>query len=64
MVEQTLRENFGTSVLKNAIRENISLAEAPTSGLDIFDYAPKSAGASDYLAVCNELLNEQFKITK
>lgn len=64
MVEQSLRDNFGTSVLKNSIRENISLAEAPTAGLDIFDYAPKSAGASDYLAVCKELLHEQFHISK
>ena len=62
MVEQTLRETFGTSVLKNTIRENISLAEAPTAGLDIFDYAPKSAGASDYMSVCEELINEHFII--
>lgn len=56
MVEATLRENFGTDVLQNTIRENISLAEAPTAGLTIFDYAPKSTGASDYLAACDELL--------
>lgn len=56
MVEATLRENFGTNVLQNTIRENISLAEAPTAGLTIFDYAPKSTGASDYLSACDELL--------
>lgn len=61
MVEATLRDNFGTSVLQSTIRENISLAEAPTSGLTIFDYAPRSTGASDYLAACNELLTIVFK---
>lgn len=61
MVEKTLRENFGTSVFENVIRENISLAEAPTAGLTIFDYAPKSTGAIDYLKACDELLTITLK---
>jgi len=37
-----------------AIRENVALAEAPSFGQDIFRYAPKSAGASDFTALCRE----------
>lgn len=38
------------------IRRNIRLAEAPSFGQSIFDYAPRSHGAEDYLALANELL--------
>jgi chromosome partitioning protein len=38
------------------IRDNVSLAEAPTQGADIFKYSPKSYGAEDYLALCKEIL--------
>lgn len=37
------------------IRDNVSLAEAPSHGLDIFRYAPHSAGAMDFSALCAEL---------
>jgi chromosome partitioning protein len=37
------------------IRDNISLAEAPAVGLDIFRYAPDSYGATDYQALAKEI---------
>jgi len=43
-------------LLATTIRESIALAEAPSAGLDIFSYAPASAGASDYQALVTELL--------
>ena len=40
------------------IRRNIRLAEAPSFGQSIFEYAPKSHGAEDYLALADELAGE------
>lgn len=39
------------------IRRNIRLAEAPSFGQSIFQYAPNSHGADDYRALANELLD-------
>lgn len=38
-------------VLRPAVRRNIKLAEAPSFGKTIFEYAPTSAGAADYHAL-------------
>jgi chromosome partitioning protein len=38
------------------IRRNIRLAEAPSFGQTIFDYAPESHGAADYEQLASELL--------
>jgi chromosome partitioning protein len=38
------------------IRRNIRLAEAPSFGQSIFEYAPHCAGATDYRALCEELI--------
>lgn len=55
-IAETLEENFYGRVFKTRIRETVSLAEAPTQGVDIFRYAPKSTGAEDYLALCKEII--------
>jgi chromosome partitioning protein len=38
----------GAAVLDPAVRRNIKLAEAPSFGKTIFDYAPQCPGADDY----------------
>jgi chromosome partitioning protein len=55
-VLQELRDFFGDRVYKTVIRENVRLAEAPSHGQSIFDYAPDSFGAFDYMALAQELL--------
>ncbi|MFP4528861.1 MAG: ParA family protein [Candidatus Kapaibacterium sp.] len=55
-VVATIREHFENIVFKTMIRDNIALAEAPTQGLDIFRYQPKSYGAEDYLSLAREIL--------
>ena len=55
-IAEALEENFYGRVFKTRIREAVSLAEAPTQGVDIFRYAPKSTGAEDYLALCKEII--------
>ncbi|MGD9125796.1 MAG: AAA family ATPase [Planctomycetia bacterium] len=45
----------GAKTFTTRIRRNIRLAEAPSFGQSIFEYAPKSNGAEDYLALATEL---------
>lgn len=48
---------MGYNVFNTRIRDNIALAEAPATGQDIFTYSPKSSGAVDYNAFCDEFIN-------
>jgi chromosome partitioning protein len=43
-------------VFETKIRRNIKLAECPSFGKSVFDYAPKSSGAVDYAALAIEVL--------
>ncbi len=56
-VSETIRSYFGELVFDSVIRSNVSLAEAPSKGQTIFEYAPKSSGAEDYGAIAEEILN-------
>lgn len=56
LIEESLREKFGKIVFKTNIRENISIAEAPTIFQDVDSYAPNSHGAEDYRALTSEIL--------
>ena len=44
-------------IFKSKVRRNIKLAEAPSFGQSIMDYAPTSSGAVDYLALAAEVLD-------
>jgi len=55
-IEDKVKAHFGDKVFKTLIRENISLAEAPSFGKSIFEYRPESHGAEDYLALCREII--------
>ena len=55
-VEDKIKAHFGDRVFTTMIRENISLAEAPSFGKSIFEYRPDSHGAEDYLALCREII--------
>ena len=58
-ISEVIKEHFEAKVYETCIRENISLAEAPSAGIDIFRYAPKSNGVEDYLSLCEEFLSKQ-----
>ena len=45
-------------VFDTKIRRNIKLAECPSFGKPIFEYAPNCAGATDYAALANEFLGK------
>ncbi|MCH2201993.1 MAG: AAA family ATPase [Fuerstiella sp.] len=48
-------------IFRTKVRRNIKLAESPSFGQSIFDYAPRCPGAADYTALADEvfaMLNE------
>lgn len=57
-VAENVRKTFQGKVFGTVIRKIIALAEAPTTGQDIFHYSAKSQGAEDYMNFCIEFLNE------
>lgn len=58
VVEQ-LRERSGRLVYHTVIRENVRLAECPSFGQPITQYDSKSAGAADYRALAQEIVNQE-----
>ena len=52
-------QRFGDKVFSTVIRENIAVAEAPSFGQTIFEYAPKSHGAEDFLSLCAEIIKRK-----
>ncbi|MBT3340712.1 MAG: ParA family protein [Planctomycetes bacterium] len=53
-VLQELHNYFGDRVFERLVRVNVRLAEAPSHGLTIFQYAPKSGAAEDFAALGEE----------
>lgn len=51
-----IRRFFGTKVFRSVIHSNVKLAEAPSHGQTIFEYAPESRGAQDFGALAREVL--------
>lgn len=59
-VVATIGAHFQDQLFKTMVRDNIALAEAPSQGLDIFRYNPKSYGAEDYLSLSQEVINRHY----
>ena len=55
-IKNQIKGYFGDNLMKTAIRVNVALAEAQSSGKDIFEYDPKSNGAKDYMSLVNEII--------
>ena len=54
-VAASIEEHFKKTVFKTRIRDNVSLAEAPSRGMTIFSYAASSMGAKDYAELSKEV---------
>lgn len=54
-----IRRYFPGQVFPNPVRANVKLAEAPSYGKTIFEYAPGSHGTKDYLLAARELLAQE-----
>ncbi len=60
-VEDNVRQYFGDKVFWNVIPRNIRLAEAPSYGQTIFEYAPTSQGAATYRRFAEEVMQRAGK---
>lgn len=55
-VEDNVRQHLGSVVFQTVIPRNVRLAEAPSYGQSIFEYAPTSAGALAYRGLAEEVI--------
>ena len=55
-IYEEVRKSFGDLLFESYIRQNISIVEASSVGMSIFEYEPKSKGAECYKAVTEEFL--------
>ena len=55
-VDQEVREFFGDIVFHTVIPRDVAVAEAPSHGLCVLDYAPRSRGTRAYIELCMEVL--------
>lgn len=60
-VMESLNEHFSGKLFKTLIRSNVSLAESPSSGVDIISYKADSYGAKDYQALAEEVIKQEDK---
>jgi chromosome partitioning protein len=54
-VRARLQGRFGAALLPQPIRRSVRLAEAPGQGVSVFRHAPRTTGATDYLALAAAL---------
>ena len=56
-IAQKVREGSqGDKVFQSSIKQDKNLKESPLAGQDVFEYAPESNGAKDYLSLAKEIL--------
>ena len=55
-VSELIKDSFCDKVFKTIIRDNVSLAEAPINGKNIYEYNKNSNGAMDYLSLAKEVM--------
>jgi len=56
LIQQQLRDYFGTLVFDTVIHKSTRLAEAPSAGESILTYAPSSKAAIEYRALADEMI--------
>ena len=60
-VSDQLTENFGDNVYRTLVPRNIRVAEAPSYGLPVLLYDPRSKGAMAHVALAGEMLRRHEK---
>ncbi len=58
-VVENVKNHLNQRVYKTIIPRNIRLAEAPSYGMPISSYEPKSAGAEAYMLLADEVINRK-----
>ena len=59
-VVENVKDNLKQNVYKTIIPRNVRLAEAPSHGLPINKYDPKSSGAEGYRSLAQEVIDRKF----
>ena len=60
-VVENVKDNLEQTIYKTIIPRNIRLAEAPSYGMPINLYDPKSTGAESYMALAKEVIGRKGK---
>jgi chromosome partitioning protein len=58
-VAADLRSFYGNLVLETLIPRNVRLAEAPSHGMPVIYYDPRSRGAESYMQLTQEVLTHE-----
>jgi len=58
-VDAEVRDFFGDIVFRTVIPRDVAVAEAPSHGLSVMDYAPRGRGARAYVELCMEVLERE-----
>ena len=58
-VVENVKDNLQQNIYKTIITRNIRLAEAPSYGLPINKYDPKSTGAESYMRLADEVIERE-----
>ena len=58
-VVENVKDNLQQNIYKTIIARNIRLAEAPSYGLPINKYDPKSTGAESYMRLADEVIERE-----
>ncbi|QDU58288.1 ParA family protein [Aeoliella mucimassa] len=56
-IDREVRDFFGDVVFSTVVPRDVALAEAPSHGQPIMNYAPRSQGARAYIELCQEVLD-------
>jgi len=56
-IEHEVRDFFGDIVFDSVIPRDVAVAEAPSHGQSVLDYAPRTRGARAYIELCMEVLD-------
>ena len=57
-VVENVKDNLNQNIYKTIIPRNIRLAEAPSYGMPINRYDPKSTGATSYMLLAEEVIHK------
>jgi chromosome partitioning protein len=55
-VDNEVRDFFGDIVFETVVPRDVAVAESPSHGVSVLEYAPRSRGARAYIELCMEVL--------
>ena len=58
-VDSEVREFFGDIVFDTVIPRDSAVAEAPSHGRSVIDYAPRARGTRAYIELCMEVIDRE-----